>query len=201
MLEPCFSDFHSQVGLDSCNNQVSGCLRLLLDNKFLQRMLPLLLQPSGTIGHLEAIVGTLRNCCFETDCAKDLIEADIARYLIHPLAGPGEYREHELPEDLLMQYSSKTREPSPALRKMLVEALIQLGATEEGRIYLRQAPVYPVLRETHKWEMDRPTAVAINNLVTLLIGEEQGTNLKELDIPSELQDQFAQWDKEDLAIK
>jgi hypothetical protein len=56
-------------------------------------------------------------------------EVDILPYLLLPLAGPEEFTDDEmdkLPPQLQYLPEDKIREPDPDIRKMLLEALIQV---------------------------------------------------------------------------
>ena len=58
-------------------------------------------------------------------------EVNILPYLLLPLAGPEELKDEEydeLPPDLQYLGSEKQREPDPDIRKMVLEALLQVCA-------------------------------------------------------------------------
>jgi len=99
-------------------------------------------------------------------------EIDIVPRLLLPLAGPEELSEEDnekLPIDLQWLDADKKREEDPDIRRLLLEALTQLCAKREAREKFRDQNVYVILRELHKWETDRPSLLACENLVDLLI--------------------------------
>lgn len=126
--------------------------------------------------------------------------------LLLPLAGPEEFDDDDverLPDDLQYLPPEKTREPEPSIRKMLVEALLQLCATRKGRQFLIAKNTYIIMREYYAWERKQEPANenAAMNLIDVLIADEpskeMGENLKELEIPAHLQEQFNKDDELD----
>ncbi|XP_023721778.1 protein HGH1 homolog isoform X2 [Cryptotermes secundus] len=120
------------------------------------------------------IVGTLRNCCFDIENHDWLLspEVDILPHLLLPLAGPEEFTDDEmdkLPLELQYLPEDKMREPDPDIRKMLLEALIQLCAKRSSRELIRDKNIYLILRELHKWETDRRVLLACENVIDILI--------------------------------
>lgn len=67
-----------------------------------------------------------------------------------------------------------TLEPEPSIRLMLTESLLALTATRLGRAHLREAHVYPVLRESHKREEDEGVLQQNEEIVSLLLADEGG---------------------------
>ena len=63
---------------------------------------------------------------------------DILPHLLLPLAGPEEFPDDDmekLPPDLQYLGDDKQREADPDIRKMLLEALLQVGKKPEGRYF------------------------------------------------------------------
>nr|SVE70525.1 EOG090X08WK [Daphnia similis]SVE71149.1 EOG090X08WK [Daphnia similis]SVE71781.1 EOG090X08WK [Daphnia similis]SVE72407.1 EOG090X08WK [Daphnia similis] len=151
-----------------------------------------------SISRRGAILGLIKNCCFETDHHEFLLSeaVDLLPKLLIPLAGPEEFDEEDndkLPIDLQYLGEEKTREPDPDIRKMLLEALTQLCATKFGREYLRSKNTYVILRELHKWEKNENVLVVLEHLVNILIRFEHEIghdNLKELEVPDEITEKF-----------
>ena len=58
------------------------------------------------------------------------------------------------------------------------------------------------MREYHKWEKEVVNHPIINNLIDILIGDEPsaelGSNLKEIEVPARLQEQFESAKQEEL---
>ncbi|KYN34673.1 hypothetical protein ALC56_11162 [Trachymyrmex septentrionalis] len=151
------------------------------------------------------IVGTLKNCTFDTENHVWLLspEIDLLSYLLLPLAGPEEFDDEDmskLPINLQYLPETKTRETDPDIRQlMLLEALNQLCATKVAREMLREANTYLILRELHKWEKDKNCLLACENVVDILIKTEKEIgldNLKEVEVPSAYTEMFHKMDKE-----
>lgn len=139
----------------------------------IQRLLPFT-EYTESIVRRGGIVGTLKNCCFDTDNHTWLLspEIDILPHLLLPLAGPEEFDDEDnnkLPLDLQFLPETKQRESDPDIRIMLLEALGQLCATKKGREILREKNTYVILRELHKWEKDKNVLLACENVVDILI--------------------------------
>lgn len=76
---------------------------------------------------------------------------------------------------------------------MLLEAITQLCAKKPHREFIRHKNTYVILRELHKVEEDLETRAACENLVDILIRTEEEIgveNLKEIEIPAEIQRNF-----------
>lgn len=150
------------------------------------------------------IVGTLRNCCFDIEHHDWLLspDVDILPYLLYPLAGPEKFTHDEikkLPLDLQYLPQDKVREPYPDIRKMLLEALIQLCAKRSSRELIRDRNTYLILREFHKWEKDRMVLLACENVIDILIRTEAEIgedNIRDIDVPSDLHEKFQKMDEE-----
>ncbi|EGI66023.1 UPF0570 protein [Acromyrmex echinatior] len=156
--------------------------RYLMDRHrcVIQRILPFT-EYSDSLIRRGGIVGTLKNCTFDTENHVWLLspEVDLLSYLLLPLAGPEEFDD----EDILM----------------LLEALNQLCATKVAREILRKANTYLILRELHKWEKDKNCLLACENVVDILIKTEKEIgldNLKEVEVPSTYTEMFHKMDKE-----
>jgi len=150
------------------------------------------------------VVGTVRNCCFNTEHHDWLIsdQVDIVPRLVLPLAGPATHTITEeemdsLPVDLQYLDEEKKVESDVDIRIMLLESLTQLCATKSGREQLREKNIYVILRELHKTEKDRACLLAVENLVDILIKREDEINVenyKHLEVPEDLHDKFTQMD-------
>eukprot|EP00124_Ichthyophonus_hoferi_P004906 Ihof_evm4s607 gene=Ihof_evmTU4s607 len=159
-------------------------------NRFaIQRLLSFIQHPESI--RRGGVVGTVRNCCFDTGLHQWLMgpDVDILPALLLPLAGPEELSEEDMegmPDELQYLPEDKEREVDPAVRKMLLEALLQLAATKKGRMVLRQKAVYPIIRNYHRWETNPGLEKPIYDLIDILIAEEDPTddNLKEMDLPT-----------------
>ncbi|XP_076257144.1 protein HGH1 homolog [Rhynchophorus ferrugineus] len=163
----------------------------------IQRLLPYTEYKESLIRR-GGIIGTLKNCCFETDYHEWLLseDVDILPRLLLPLAGPEEFDEEDndkLPLDLQYLPENKEREEDPDIRCMLLEAITQLCSKKNNREYIRDKNTYIILRELHKWEKEKKALLACENLVDILIRTEEEIgqdNLKELTIPNHIVDTF-----------
>ncbi|XP_066144525.1 protein HGH1 homolog [Euwallacea fornicatus] len=176
----------------SQSKRVRHCI-LDQDKCVVQRLLPFT-EYKDSLVRRGGIVGTLKNCCFETDFHEWLLsdDVDILPRLLLPLAGPEEFDEEDndkLPIELQYLPSDKEREEDPDIRCILVEAITQLCSKRITREFIRNKNSYIILRELHKWETDKKVLLACENLVDILIRTEAEIaedNLKELQIPDHL---------------
>lgn len=171
------------------------------DRCVVQRLLPLTQYPHSPVRR-GGVVGTLRNCCFEHRHHEWLLgpEVDILPFLLLPLAGPEEFSEEEmdrLPVDLQYLPPDKQREPDADIRKMLIEAIMLLTATAQGRRQVRDQGAYLILRELHTWEPEPDVRVACEKLIQVLIGDEPERgmeNLLEVQVPEDVEQQLQKLD-------
>ncbi|KAA0154043.1 hypothetical protein FNF29_02666 [Cafeteria roenbergensis] len=120
----------------------------------------------GLLGQLSArsvirrrgVSAALRNCCLheERPTAAGLLrpELRLVERVTRPLVGPEPFKPGErdtMPHDWLVHGPAKKREPDPATRRHLVETLVILTGSRDGRAELRRVNVYPVLRNLHYW--------------------------------------------------
>ncbi|RZC38963.1 FAM203 family protein, partial [Asbolus verrucosus] len=181
--------------------------RYILDkNKcVVQRLLPFT-EYRESLVRRGGVVGTLKNCCFESDFHDWLLseEVDILPRFLLPLAGNEEFDEEDndkLPLDLQYLPDNKIREEDPDIRCMLLEGLTQLCSKRHNREFIRDKNTYVILRELHKWEKDRKALLACENLVDILIRVEEeigADNLKEIEVPEHLHEGFKKADEEFL---
>jgi len=169
----------------------------ILDEKLciIQRLLPFT-EYAGSHVKKGGVIGALRNCCFHHESHEWLLspEVDILPRLLLPLAAqtPEHLTDEEidgLPVDLQYLDEDKKIEEDPDLRKMLLEALVQLCAKRSSREILRKNNAYIILRELHKVETNREVLLAVENVVDILIKTEDEINLdnyKDVEVPAEL---------------
>ena len=158
------------------------------------------------------VIGTLRNCCFDTSDHEWLLSEDngidLLPRLLLPLAGPTPVdmdpeEVDKLPVDLQYLDDDKEIEKDPDLRKMLLEAIHQLCATRTGREIIRLRNAYPILKELHKTENDINVKLACENIVDILIkkegsGEITVDNFHDVDIPPEVVPELQKMDEDYL---
>lgn len=190
-----------------CNlTQLAEGRDFLLDRSrcLIQRLLPYT-HGSSSVLRRGGIVGTLRNCCFNHRDHRWLLgeDVDLLPFLLLPLAGGEEYSEEEtetLPPDLQYLPEDKQREPDPDIRRMLIECLQLLCATQEGRSILKERGVYLILRSLHSWETDPAGKRACEKVIQVLIGDEPEPgleNLLEVKVPPEVEEQLKRLDEEE----
>ena len=78
----------------------------------------------------------------------------------------------ELPEELQFLEPTKKRELDTNIRIMLVEVLVALGTTREGREMMRSRGVYPVLKHLNLQENDEQVLQLIVEDVNLICRDE-----------------------------
>lgn len=156
-------------------SQSSTIRKWLLDEDkcYIEKLLPFT-EYRDSIVKRGGVIGTLRNCCFETDWHERLLtsKVDILPQLLLPLAGNTEYTDEEnekLPPELQYLLDDKQREEDPDIRCMLLEALTQLCTLQKNREYVRNKNTYVILRELHKWETDPKVLLTCEHLVNILI--------------------------------
>eukprot|EP00035_Acanthoeca_spectabilis_P025738 m.459665 g.459665 ORF g.459665 m.459665 type:complete len:392 (+) comp21806_c0_seq1:276-1451(+) len=123
------------------------------------------------------VVGCIRNCCFTSSNHEWLLgpEVDILPHLLLPLIGPEELDDEDMdgmPDELQYQPPDKEREAEPAIRKHLLESLMQLCDTRFGRTAMRDQKVYPVLKHYHIWEPNEDLQQLCTDVVQVLITPE-----------------------------
>ncbi|CAL1537337.1 unnamed protein product [Lymnaea stagnalis] len=183
--------------------QVPAIRKIIMDKDrcIVQKLLPFTEFTESTTRR-GGIIGTLKNCCFEYDYHSWLLsdDVDILSKLLLPLAGGEELDEDEmekLPIDLQYLPPDKKRESDPDLRAMLMESIMQLCATKQGRLYIKQKNAYVILRELHKWEKDPKAKLVCQKLCELLISDEPDERMEDLhkvDVPVHLQEKFEKLD-------
>lgn len=84
------------------------------------------------------------------------------------------------------------------LRLILVEALLLLTHTRFGREYLRKKQVYRVIQRLHEKENDEDIKEKCVSLVEMLIRDEEGPEVTELEDDKKKQEEE---DDEDMVIE
>ena len=142
------------------------------------------------------VIGAIRNCCFDTNVHEELLnKIDLLPRLLLPLAGPtpdsfDEKEIEELPIDLQYLDEDKKIEEDGDIRKLLLEALLQLCSTKKAREIIRDQNAYLILRELHKVEKDETVKLACEDVVDILIKKEDEINFdnyKTVEVPEDVQ--------------
>ncbi|KAI8367192.1 hypothetical protein EDC96DRAFT_507226 [Choanephora cucurbitarum] len=143
---------------------------------------------------------TIKNCCFETrehTRLLDVNDINVLPFILLPLCGNEEYDIDEFeqfPEEIQMLGDDKKRETDSMLRTLLLESLILLTSTRFGRDYLREKQVYRVVQRLHIQETDEDIKELCVTIVDMLIRDEEGPEVTELEKPKVEED-------EDLVIE
>ncbi|XP_072044681.1 protein HGH1 homolog [Amphiura filiformis] len=197
----CNVGYNSKANLHHLGDVLSNLTQLVEGRKFIldrehcviQRLLPFT-QFLGSEVRRRGVIAALKNCCFEIDAHEWLLSdtVDILPHMLLPLAGPEELSEEDmdgLPDDLQYLDDDKMREQDAEIRKMLLEAIHKLCATKVCRQIVKDKKTYVILREFHKWEQDESVISACENVVSLLIMDEPGPgmeNLNEIEVPDDM---------------
>ena len=77
-----------------------------------------------------------------------------------------------MPDELQLLPPDKTREVDPSIRTMLLETIVALGSTRQGREYMRSISVYSVLKMLNLVEKNDEVLALIDEAVNLLCRDE-----------------------------
>lgn len=127
----------------------------------------------------------VKNCLLEVDCHQTILEdhddtllAALLGRLVHSEC---EFSDEDLDKMLLeisLEHRNTPSESDPAIREMVIESLIALGTTYEGRVILREKEVYPIIRECHKLETDDALRGGMEIIVEYIIRDEDHANIR-----------------------
>ncbi|KAI9785403.1 MAG: hypothetical protein M1816_000418 [Peltula sp. TS41687] len=126
----------------------------------------------------KGVASTIKNTTFSLPSHPLLLDpscANILPYILLPLAGAEEYPEEEsslFPTDLQLLPPDKRRETDPSILTTHIETLLLLTTAREGRETLRQAGVYPLVREMHAAVVDEEVREACERFVGVLMRDE-----------------------------
>lgn len=126
-----------------------------------------------------------KNCLLEVDRHQTILEdhddtllAALLGRLVHPAC---EFSEEELDKMLLeisLEHRNTPAESDPAIREMLVESMVALGTTFEGRAILREKEAYSIMRECHKHETEESIRANMEIVVEYVIRDEDHANVR-----------------------
>ncbi|KAG0293898.1 hypothetical protein BGZ98_001979 [Dissophora globulifera] len=132
------------------------------------------------------VITTIKNAGFSVENHPALLdESDInvLPYILLPLCGPEEFDIDDMegmPEDIQLLPPTKTREADAHLRETLLEGLILLTATYQGRQYLREKKTYPVIQKMHMAETEERVQDVAEQIVNMLMRDE-GAEIEEIE--------------------
>lgn len=138
----------------------------------------------------------LSSCASSEASTSSTARVNFLPYILLPLCGSEEFDLEEsdkFPDELQLLGEDKQREKEPTTRLMLVETLVLLCKTREGRDILRNKGVYEVVKVLHIWERDEDVRIAIERLVNLLMSyESEESKVEEVKEPAEEEDEDMQ---------
>ncbi|KAK9474403.1 uncharacterized protein V1510DRAFT_412137 [Dipodascopsis tothii] len=120
----------------------------------------------------------IKNSLFEVPVHMRLLDrstVNLLPYILLPLAGPEELKEDEmleLPDELQLLPPDKEREPDHEILAIHLESLILLTTSREGRDFLRDTGVYPLIRELHLAVDNDAVQETAERLVQVIMGDE-----------------------------
>jgi hypothetical protein len=120
-----------------------------------------------------------RNIVFSIPTHPLLLSPDsvnLLPYTLLPLAGPEELSEEDtakLLPDLQLLPPDKARDTDPEIIKVHLETLLLLTTTRLGRDTMRDAGVYPIIREAHLHVEDEGVREGAERLVDMLMRDEE----------------------------
>ncbi|KAF9978443.1 hypothetical protein BGZ73_002339 [Actinomortierella ambigua] len=131
-------------------------------------------------------ITTIKNACFSVEnhpAMLDENDINVLPYLLLPLCGPEEFDlddMEDMPQEIQLLPPEKKRESDAHLRETLLEAIVLLTSTKDGRAYLRAKKTYPVIQKMHlAEESDRVQEIA-EQIVQMLMREEAAAEITEI---------------------
>ncbi|KAK3834287.1 MAG: hypothetical protein JOS17DRAFT_738581 [Linnemannia elongata] len=130
-------------------------------------------------------ITTIKNASFAVEHHPALLDENdinVLPYILLPLCGPEEFDIDDMegmPEDIQLLPPTKTREADAHLRETLLEGLILLTSTREGRDYLREKKTYPVVQKMHAAETVDDVQEIAERIVNMLMRDE-GNEITEI---------------------
>ena len=138
------------------------------------------------------VANTIKNVCFDVPSHQSLLSTligdededgskgiNLLPYLLLPLMGSEEYSfedSESMPEEVQLLPPDKTREPQADILGTHLESLLLLTTDRHGRQILRDAKVYPIIREVHLHVEDDSVSEGCDRIVQVLMRDEEGEN-------------------------
>lgn len=129
------------------------------------------------------VASTLKNCCFDVSRHGELLDEEglnALLYLLTPLCGPENagLSDDEIEcmfESLQFLESTKRREPDEFTMTILLDALLLLCTTKQGRNHLRRRQTYPIIRQLHlDFHDSEEVSECCEKLVNMLMRDDEG---------------------------
>lgn len=127
------------------------------------------------------VASIIKNCLFETDYHGAILRKELDDdFIITTLTGRlldsrsklSEAEREKLPVELQL-LDNMQAEPDTVIRSIIIECLIILVTTREGRDTIRAKEIYPILREWHRLEPINDLKLLVEKVVELLIRDEE----------------------------
>ena len=129
------------------------------------------------------VANTTKNVCFDTASHERLLKPEdehgvgLLPYLLLPLMGSESYGEEDtdgMPPECQLLPPDKQRDVEPDILSTHLDTLLLLSTGKEGRRVLREAKVYPIVRELHVQIEDEGVREGCDRLVQVLMRGEEG---------------------------
>ena len=121
----------------------------------------------------------IKNCLLETSCHEAVLEhyddallAGLLGRLVSPACVFSDEEQTKMLVEVALEHVETPAEEDPAIREMIVEALVGLGTTRRGRELMREKEAYAVMREVHRMEAEEKIKDAMEVVVEYLIRDE-----------------------------
>ncbi|KAL9942626.1 hypothetical protein D7B24_004524 [Verticillium nonalfalfae] len=127
----------------------------------------------------KGVASTIKNAAFEVAAHPTFLatdDIDILPYILLPIMGDEDYDEDDMMgmlPDLQLLPPDKKRDTDPRIMQTHIETLMLLTTTRDGRELMREAKVYPIIRETHSRVDDEEVREACDRLVQVLMADEE----------------------------
>lgn len=166
---------------------------LLLEKRVVFLKLLMYIQHPNKIRQ-RGILGVIRNCIFDSRTHEWLLaeDVDILSKLLLPLRGPEVYDDEDtqlLPKLLQHAPTEKEREKDLESKAMIIDSLLLLASTSDGRTTMRAKNVYVIIRDYDQIEDNETISENLVSLITLLKGldedEEKPANVNPLELALE----------------
>lgn len=158
---------------------VAECRRFLSEGEHPKFLRLLSLIGDASVVTRGGVCAVVKNCLMETDRHQTLLEDHddtLLTALLGRLVGPEcEFSEPELDRmfvEVALEHRFAPVESDAAIREMIIESLLALGTTADGRQLLRDKECYPVLREWHKREPEEALQALMEKVVEYIIRDE-----------------------------
>ncbi|XBW37035.1 hypothetical protein QEN19_002615 [Hanseniaspora menglaensis] len=157
----------------------------------------------------EGVAYTIKNSLFDSEKHFEILsneDLNLLPFLLSPMV---EYKDQEnltddemfnLPDELQFLLEDKQREPEHNIILVYLESMLLLCTLKQGRDYLREKSVYPLIRELHKHLglENNDIEETCNRVVNMLMRDEiHGSEVEDIIIKSEDVNPYSKEEKEE----